>query len=33
MIELKNDQLTIKVAEMGAELQSIVDSDGRECLW
>ena len=33
MIELKNDQLTIKVAEMGAELQSIVDSDGREYLW
>ena len=33
MIELKNDQLTIKVAELGAELQSIVDSKGHEYLW
>lgn len=33
MIELKNEQLTIKVAERGAELQSIKDSEGREYLW
>ena len=33
MIELSNEQLTVKVAEMGAELQSIIDSDGREYLW
>ena len=33
MLELKNDQLTIKVAEIGAELQSIVDSGGHEYLW
>ena len=33
MIELSNKQLTIKVAEMGAELQSITDSEGREYLW
>ena len=33
MIELKNEKLTVKVAEMGAELQSIVDNEGREYLW
>ncbi len=33
MIELKNERLTIKVAEMGAELQSITDNEGREYLW
>jgi len=33
MIELSNEQLTVKVVEMGAELQSIIDSDGREYLW
>ena len=33
MIELKNEQLTIKVAEMGAELQSVKDNEGREYMW
>lgn len=33
MIELKNDQLTIRVAEKGAELQSVKDADGREYMW
>ena len=33
MIELKNDQLTIQVAEMGAELQSVKDSKDREYMW
>lgn len=33
MIELKNEKLTVKVAEMGAELQSIIDNEGREYLW
>ena len=33
MIELKNELLAIRVAEMGAELQSVKDSDGREYLW
>ena len=33
MIELSNEQLTIKVAEKGAELQSITDGEGREYLW
>ena len=33
MIELKNEQLTIRVAELGAELQSIKDCNGREYLW
>ncbi len=33
MIELKNEQLTIKVAELGAELQSVKDINGREYLW
>lgn len=32
-MELKNEHLTIQVAELGAELQSIKDSDGREYLW
>ena len=30
MIELRNEQLTIKVAEKGAELQSIKDASGKE---
>ena len=33
MVELKNEQLTIRVAEKGAELQSVEDSDGREYMW
>ena len=33
MIELKNEQLTILVAENGAELQSVKDVDGREYMW
>ena len=27
MVELKNEQLTIRVAEVGAELQSVKDSE------
>lgn len=33
MIELKNEKLTVVIAETGAELQSIKDSSGREYLW
>ena len=33
MIELKNEALTICVAEMGAEFQSIKDREGREYMW
>ncbi len=33
MEELKNEYLTIKVAETGAELQSIKDAQGKEYLW
>ena len=33
MEELKNEQLAIKIAEMGAELQSIQDTQGKEYLW
>lgn len=33
MVEIKNDRLTVKVAALGAELQSIQDSEGREYLW
>ena len=33
MIELRNDVLAIRVAEMGAELQSVKDSEGREYMW
>lgn len=33
MVELSNEQLTIRVAERGAELQSIQDNEGREYLW
>ena len=33
MIELKNEQLTVCIAEKGAELQSIKDNEGREYLW
>ena len=33
MIELKNEQLAIRIAELGAELQSVKDSEGREYMW
>lgn len=33
MEELKNDVLTIRVSEVGAELQSIKDHEGREYMW
>ena len=33
MIELKNELLAIKVAELGAELQSVKDNEGREYMW
>ena len=33
MIELKNEQLSIRIAELGAELQSVEDSEGREYMW
>lgn len=33
MIELKNEQLAIRIAELGAELQSVEDSEGREYMW
>lgn len=33
MVELKNEQISIVVAELGAELQSIKDAEGREYLW
>ena len=33
MVELKNDELTVKVAEKGAELQSVKDCKGREYMW
>lgn len=33
MVELSNEQISIKVSEMGAELQSIKDANGKEYLW
>lgn len=33
MEQIKNDKLTVSVASLGAELQSIKDSQGREYLW
>ncbi|MBA1435297.1 aldose epimerase family protein, partial [Bombilactobacillus bombi] len=33
LITLKNDQLEIKIATLGAELQSIKDNTGKEYLW
>ena len=33
MITLRNEQITVMVAEQGAELQSIKDANGREYLW
>ena len=33
METIKNEHLTVVVSEMGAELQSIKDSEGREYLW
>ncbi len=33
MVELRNEQLTIRVAELGAELQSVKDCNGREYMW
>ena len=33
MIELRNEQVSIRVSETGAELQSIQDASGKEYLW
>ncbi len=33
MVELKNELLTIQVAEKGAELQSVKDNAGKEYMW
>ena len=33
MITLKNEQLTVQIAELGAELQSVRTADGEERLW
>ena len=33
MIELRNEQLVIRVAEKGAELQSVKNEEGREYMW
>lgn len=33
MVILKNEQLQIEVSEHGAELQSILDAEGKEYLW
>lgn len=33
MIELKNEELTVLIAELGAELQSVKDHENREYLW
>ena len=33
MVELKNDYISIRVSEKGAELQSIKDKNGKEYLW
>ena len=33
MEQIKNEHLPVEVSEMGAELQSIKDSEGREYLW
>ncbi len=33
MVTIKNDSLTVEISEVGAELQSIKDSSGREWLW
>lgn len=33
MVELKNESISIRVSEMGAELQSIKDAKGKEYLW
>lgn len=33
MIKLGNDRLTIEIAPLGAELQSVTDANGRDWLW
>jgi len=33
MIQIKNDALTVSIAELGAELQSVRGADGTEYLW
>lgn len=33
MVELKNERLSVTIAEKGAELQSIKDANGKEYLW
>ena len=33
MEQIKNDQLTVEISSLGAELQSIKDANGNEYLW
>lgn len=33
LVTIKNEQLTVKISSLGAELQSIVDAKGAERLW
>ncbi len=33
MEQIKNDQLTLEISSLGAELQSIKDANGNEYLW
>ncbi len=33
MVTLKNEELTVVIAEQGAEMQSITAADGTNCLW
>jgi len=33
MVYLKNDELSVEIKEIGAELQSVKTKEGRECIW
>lgn len=33
MVELKNEFLTVKISETGAEIHSVKDNDGKEFIW
>ena len=33
MVTLKNDKLTVEIAEFGAEMKSVRTADGEERLW
>ena len=33
MVYLQNEELKVQIKELGAEVQSVITKEGRECTW